>query len=64
MFRAPGTPTITCCTYAALFGQPPGTHNLQGFVMLGGLLFGLGATLGSLVFGLLALVGGTVGSIL
>ena len=32
--------------------------------MLGGLLFGLGATLGSLVSGLLALVGGTVGSIL
>lgn len=32
--------------------------------MLGGLLFGLGATLGSPVFGLLALVGGTVGSIL
>ena len=43
---------------------PPGTHNLKGFIMLGGLLFGLGATLGSLVFGLLALVGDTVGSVL
>ena len=31
--------------------------------MLGGLLFGLGATLGSLVFGLLALVGGAVGPV-